>query len=120
MNDTANQPTTDVDEDVKLSRADKVKVAELQELAKKLRNANLLYGSALDGMQSGLASSAQALDDFKLNDVMAAVDDANIAHASEVLESDAAMVEEIESELADDDDEEEKAESNFLNSVAEE
>lgn len=107
MTSPTNQPTDD-DADVKLAPREEAHVKELEHLAEGLEEANLLYGSALDGMKAGLDAAGQRLDESNLDTKMAAAEDELAEKAADLLEGDVGRAEETEIELDDDDEEEDE------------
>jgi len=105
---TPTQPTDEV-EDIKLTRTEMAHVKELEHLAKKLKEANLLYGSALDGMQPVINDAARKLDEYGLDERMGRMEEELATKAAGMLEEGIVKgVGEIEAELGEDDVEEEQ------------
>jgi hypothetical protein len=105
---TPTHSTDDV-KDIKLTRTEMAHVKELEHLAKKLKEANLLYGSALDGMQPVIDDAAKKLDEYGLDERMSRVEEELATQAAGMLEEGVVNgVGEIEADLGQDDVEEEE------------
>lgn len=95
---TTTIPQDDTD-DVKLTAKEEAHVKELEHLAEHLKEANLLYGSALDGMAPGIQASADALAASDLDATMAVAEDAVAGQAADLIEGYVADMEEVDEDL---------------------
>jgi len=100
--------TTDAGDDVKLTKREEGYVKELEHLASSLEEANLLYGSALDGMEPALAAAADKLAKTDLDAAMSVAEEDIAKKAEEVLQADVEGMTAIEDELNEDDAEEDE------------
>ena len=97
----------DDDADVKIGARGAAHIKELEHLADSLEEANLLYGSALDGMQAGLMASKKALAEYGLDERLTVAEEEIGKGASDVLLSDIEGMKAFDIELNADDAEEE-------------
>ncbi len=101
-----NLPITTDEDTQKLTKTEEAHVRALEHLADHLEESNLLYGSALDGMESGVRAAAEAVDAFGLKDRMAKVENDIAQMAADTITADVAELTAIEQDLVDDDEEE--------------
>ena len=96
-------PTTDTDDTQKLTKRETEHVRELERLADGLEEANLLYGSALDGMQPGIDAAAAAVEGYDIDSRMARAEDEIATKATDILQKDVEGFVALEEQLDADD-----------------
>jgi hypothetical protein len=101
-----NTAMTNDDDTQKPTKHQEQQMKELERFEQHLKGANLLYGSALDGMEPGLKAASDAIAAADMDAKMAAADEDVYHMVNEAVTKDLDDIDVLEAELEADDREE--------------